>query len=103
MQSNKIPSAPSNAFNPAFVEGIVKQTDKAYMNALNDNNVSDFNAIGSVELVHGTNDTWVPTFNTDSAFIRLQHRGVNVNKYLYEGGTHSSTYPVFVLRALRKL
>jgi len=103
MQSNKIPSAPSQAFNPAFVEGIVKQTDKAYMNALNDNNVSDFNAIGSVELVHGTNDTWVPTFNTDSAFIRLQHKGVNVNKYLYEGGTHSSTYPVFVLRALRKL
>ena len=103
MQSQKIPSAPSKAFSPEFVKGIVDRTDGEFMKALEDNNVSDFNALGKVELVHGTKDTWVPTFNTDLAFTRLQRRGVDVSKYLYNGGTHSTTYSIFVLKALGKL
>jgi len=103
MQSKQIPSAPSKAFNPEFIKGIVDKSDQKFIKALEDNNVSDFDALGKVELVHGTKDTWVPTFNTDSTFIRLQRRGVDVNKYLYDRGTHSSTYPIFVLKALSKL
>jgi len=103
MQADKIPSAPSKAFSSEFVKGIVDKTDSQFMSVLEDNNVSDFNALGKVELIHGTKDTWVPTFNTDSAFIRLQKRGVDVNKYLYNDGTHSTTYSIFVLKALSKL
>ncbi len=100
---NKYLLLPQKLFPPEFVKGIVERTDNAFMKALEDNDVSDFNALGKVELVHGTKDTWVPTFNTDSAFIRLQKREVDVDKYLYDGGTHSTTYPVFVLKALSKL
>ncbi len=103
MQIRNIPPAPSEAFSPSFVEGIINNSDKAFVDALTSNNVSNFTAKGYVDLVHGSSDTWVPTFNTDSAYVHLQKRGLNVHKYIFEGGTHSTTYPVFVIKALEKL
>lgn len=103
MQAQKIPSVPSKAFNPTFVKGITEKTDEAFIKALVDNDVSDFEAKGTVVLVHGTKDTWVPTFNTELAYDRLQKREVNVSTHYFEGGTHSTTYPIFVLKALKSL
>ncbi|MBD8387104.1 S9 family peptidase [Dysgonomonas sp. BGC7] len=103
MQSQNIPSDPSKIFAPLFVEGLIKETDNDYIKALMDNNVSDFDALGSVILVHGMQDTWVPTFNTDSAFVRLQKRGVDVKTKYIEGGTHSSSYTGFIMKALETL
>ncbi|EGK00116.1 alpha/beta hydrolase family protein [Dysgonomonas gadei] len=103
MQEQQIPSVPSKAFNPIFVKGISEKTDEAFIKALIDNDVSNFEAKGTVVLVHGTKDTWVPTFNTELAYDRLQKRGVNVSTHYFEGGTHSTTYPIFVLKALKNL
>lgn len=103
MQSQTLPSEPVNVFLPAFAQGLVDKTDKPYMEALKDNNVSDFAVKGSLDLIHGSADTWVPTYNTDSAYVRLQKRGVKVEKTIVPNGTHATTYPFFVIKALNKL
>jgi len=103
MQIKDIPLAPSRVFNPDFVKSLVDGSEKAFLDALKDNDVSDFDAKGSVELVHGTNDTWVPAFNTDSTYARMKRRNVDVTKILFNGGTHSTTYSFFVAKAMEKL
>lgn len=103
MQTQTLPAAPSEVFSADFVKGIVDKSDKPFILALGDNNVSDFNAKGEVYLIHGDNDTWVPTFNTKLATERLKKRGVNVTEILYPGGDHESTYPVFLAYVIAKL
>lgn len=102
MQTQTLPLEPVNVFLADFAKGLVDKTDKPYMEALRDNNVSDFDAKGSLDLIHGSADTWVPTYNTDSAYVRLQKRGIKVEKTIVPNGTHSSTYPFFAIKALSK-
>lgn len=83
-----LPDTPAELFAPEFVDGIKGNTDTPFINALNDNNVSDFDARGRVYLIHGDEDEWVPAFNTEFAYDRLEKRGVNVVKEMVSGGTH---------------
>ncbi|MDU1906154.1 MAG: hypothetical protein E6772_15390 [Dysgonomonas sp.] len=83
-----LPTIPSDLFLPDFTNGIINEGEKDFIKALEDNNVSDFDAKGSIYLIHGDQDSWVPPFNTDLAYDRLKARGVNVEKRVVEGGTH---------------
>lgn len=103
MSNHTLPTEPVNVFNANFVKELVAGTDTLFMKTLVDNNVSDFDAKGKLTLIHGDADTYVPTFNTDSAFVRLQKRGVDVQKIIVPNGTHSTTYPFFMLEVAKHL
>jgi len=83
-----LPTLPSDLFLSDFTNGIINGNDKDFIKALDDNNVSDFEAKGSIYLIHGDQDTWVPPFNTDVAYDRLKAKGANVEKRVVEGGEH---------------
>lgn len=103
MLSDNLPLQPNKVFSQTFAQGLADKTDTEFMTILNDNNVSDFAAKGSISLVHGAADSWVPTFNTDSTYARLSRRGVDINKTIVPGGTHATTYAFFALEALNKM
>lgn len=101
---DQLPSIPSEIFTADFMKGITEGTDEAFVKALDDNDVSNFDAKGKVYLVHGDQDPWVPSFNTDVAYDRLKARGVNVEKEIIEGGDHHEGTPLFfTLRLIEEL
>ncbi|MEN9917966.1 MAG: hypothetical protein RL662_402 [Bacteroidota bacterium] len=102
MQTQTLLPDPVKVFTREFSKGLINKTDTAYINAVRDNNVSDFDVKGSLDLVHGSADTWVPTYNTDSTYVRLKRRNINVEKTIVDGGTHASSYAVFAIKSLSK-
>lgn len=90
-----LPSIPSDIFTSGFIKGIKDGSDNTFIKALDDNNVSDFDAKGEIYLVHGDKDPWIPSFNADLAYERLKARGVNIEKQIVEGGTHNDKTPLY--------
>ena len=102
MQTEALPSAPSKVFSPTLVRNLLDGTDKNFIAAFEDNDISNFMAKGSIDFVHGSADTWVPTFNTDTIYARMQRRGIPVTKTIVPGATHATAYPFFALKALSR-
>lgn len=103
MTTQALPAAPAEVFNANFTAGMLDGSDKEFIAAFEANNISDFQAKGSINLVYGTNDTWVPPFNTVTLAENLTKRGISSTVTAFEGGTHSSTYVVFAIVASTKL
>lgn len=103
MTMSGIPTQPNNVFSQTFAKNLADKSDQEFMKVLSDNSVSDFDAKGTVALVYGTADTWVPPFNTDSTYVRFKRRGVDVMKTTVMGGTHATTYAFFAYIALTRM
>lgn len=102
MQTDSLPSAPSQVFSSAIVKQLLDGSDKGLVAAFDDNDISNFKAKGSIDFVHGSADTWVPPFNTDTTYARMQIQGVPVTKTIIPGATHATAYPFFALKALSR-
>lgn len=103
MTALDLPTQPIKVFSQAFARHLADKTDVDFINILKDNTVSNFDAKGSVSLIHGSDDAWVPTFNTDTIYAHLLQRGVDVKKTIIPQGTHATTYAFFALEALNKM
>ncbi|RYE18085.1 MAG: alpha/beta hydrolase, partial [Sphingobacteriales bacterium] len=87
---------PKKLFRDSFRKAVQTGTDKGFMNALRDNDIYDWKPNAPVALFHGTNDDYVPFFNSKDAYHAMRARGAtNVKLYPIKGGDHFSSVPQY--------
>src|SRR5690606_5310850 len=97
---------PSELFAPQFIEGITEETNTAFIQALSDNNVYDWNPKAPVMLFHAPGDDIVPALNSVIAEQAIKARGGSAT--LIPLGTENTShregiqlYLAYVLNALQ--
>jgi pimeloyl-ACP methyl ester carboxylesterase len=71
----EISDNPSELFTPQFIQGITQETNTAFIQALRDNNVHDWNPKAPVMLFHAPGDDIVPALNSVIAEQAIKARG----------------------------
>lgn len=66
---------PSELFTPQFIQGIIQDTNTAFIQALRDNNVYDWSPKAPVMLSHAPGDDIVPALNSVIAEQAIKARG----------------------------
>lgn len=84
---------PQDVFQENFVNGVKSGTETEMISAMQDNSYYDFEPNAPVLLVHGTEDTFVPYFNTEKAYNEMTNNGVNVTLKKVEGDNHFTIIP----------
>lgn len=85
----------------ATKNGIINGTDTALLSAIADNDIFDWKPTTPTRLYHGDKDTYVPYFNTKTAFDAMQKRGAtNVELKTIPGGDHGTSVQEFLLGTL---
>jgi pimeloyl-ACP methyl ester carboxylesterase len=86
---------------PKFKEGILKKTDTPWINALKDNDLTDWKTNILTVFYHGDKDTYVPFLNSEIAVEGLKVKGSpNVKLEKIPGGNHSSSVNSYYLGTL---
>ena len=79
-------------FTDAFIKGVNDGTDKAFLDAVADNNVYDWKPKTPTQLYHGDADQLVFYFNSKNAYDAMRKRGAtNVDLIKIPGGDHGSS------------
>ncbi len=85
----------------AVKKGVTDGTDTALLNAVKDNDIFDWKPKTPTRLYHGTADTYVPYFNSQTAYDAMQKRGAtNVTLFPVAGGDHGSSIQSYLLGTL---
>ncbi|WP_373511977.1 alpha/beta hydrolase family protein [Persicitalea sp.] len=88
-------------FTDAFIKGVNDGTDKAFLDAVADNNVYDWKPKTPTQLYHGNADQLVFYFNSENAFNAMRKRGANnVDLIEVKGGNHGSSLQTYLLGTL---
>jgi pimeloyl-ACP methyl ester carboxylesterase len=87
---------PKQLFTEKFREEILKNIDQPMLNAFKDNDIYDWRPTAPVMLLHGTDDDFVPFYNSESAYEAMQAKGAKrVQLKRIEGGNHfTSVAPI---------
>lgn len=96
--ASNISQNPQELFLPAFRTGIVNGTDAAFMNALKDNDVFDWQPRVPTLLVHGRSDDFVIPLNSQTAFDAMRRRGATNIELALVDGNHFSAVTPYVLQ-----
>jgi pimeloyl-ACP methyl ester carboxylesterase len=89
---------PKELFTQKFREDILTSRDTAMLNAFKDNDIYDWKPAAPLLLLHGTNDDFVPFYNTASAYEAMQARGATqVQLKKIEGGNHFTSIGPYTL------
>lgn len=100
-QNARISGSLTTILSDAVKKGVVEGTDTALLNAVKDNDVFDWKPKTPTRLYHGTADTYVPYFNSQTAYDAMQKRGAtNVTLFPVSGGDHGSSVQTFLLGTL---
>jgi pimeloyl-ACP methyl ester carboxylesterase len=92
---------PQQLFTPAFRESIANGTNSAMLAAFADNDVYDWAPKAPMRLYHGTEDDFVPFYNSQDAYDAMQRNGATqVELRRIEGGNHFTSIPRYTLEAL---
>ncbi|PKP38997.1 MAG: hypothetical protein CVT98_03810, partial [Bacteroidetes bacterium HGW-Bacteroidetes-15] len=84
-----IETNPSLLFNNAFVEGLKNGADTDFISAIADNNCYSWLPKSPMQLYHGTDDTFVPYFNSETAYNAMIELGAsNIELITIDGGDH---------------
>lgn len=82
---------PQKLFAESFKEAVKHDTDIKFFKALADNDIYDWEPKAPLTLFHGTDDDFVPVFNSVNAYNAMRARGAShVNFHPLEGKNHSS-------------
>jgi pimeloyl-ACP methyl ester carboxylesterase len=87
--------------NPSFVAGLKNKTESKWLEAIKDNDITEWKSKVPTRLYHGDADTFVPFFNSESALKGMTAKGssqVKLEKIV--GGTHGSSIQFFLLGTL---
>ncbi len=85
-------SNPSLLFKNTFTDGVRNGTDTHFISVIADNNCYSWLPKMPMQLYHGTNDTYVPYFNSESAYNAMIGLGATtVELITIEGGTHATS------------
>ena len=87
---------PQILFQSSFLEGILDGSDTEFRSALADNNNYDWKPRAPLRLYHGTDDDYVPYFNSQAAYTAMTARGAQVELVTVNGGDHSTTLPDYL-------
>ncbi|GAB3511524.1 alpha/beta hydrolase family protein [Emticicia fontis] len=95
----------SGSFNTlisdALKQSLANDSDTALANAVKDNDIFDWKPKTPTMLTHGMSDTYVPSFNTQTAYDAMTKRGAtNVKLNLVANGTHGSSINRYLLDTL---
>jgi pimeloyl-ACP methyl ester carboxylesterase len=87
--------------NPNFVSGLKNKTETKWLEAIKDNDITEWNSKIPTRLYHGDADTFVPFFNSESAQKGMTAKGSSqVTLERIGGGTHGSSIQIFLLGTL---
>ncbi|OYU68117.1 MAG: phospholipase [Cytophagaceae bacterium BCCC1] len=87
--------------NPTFVAGLKNKTETKWLEAIKDNDITEWKSKVPTRLYHGDADTFVPFFNSESAQKGMTAKGSSqVTLEKVGGGTHSSSIQFFLLGTL---
>ncbi len=97
-QNVRISGSLTTILSDAVKKGVTDGTDTALLNAVKDNDVFDWKPKTPTQLYHGTADTYVPFFNSQTAYDAMQKRGAtNVQLISIAGGDHGSSVQNYLL------
>jgi dipeptidyl aminopeptidase/acylaminoacyl peptidase len=89
------------AMTDAFRAAVQNGTDKAFVDAVADNNEYDWKPVTPTRLYHGDADKLVFFFNSQNAFDAMKKRGAtNVTLFPIPGGDHDTSIDRFLLGTL---
>ncbi|NVO30911.1 alpha/beta hydrolase family protein [Hymenobacter lapidiphilus] len=95
-----VPRQAAELFAPTFRQAVLTNSDLALTATLTANDVYDWQPRAPLALFHGTQDDYVPFFNSEDAYKAMRARGAtNVELWPIQGGTHFSAAPVYTLQA----
>ncbi|MBA4849837.1 S9 family peptidase [Emticicia sp. BO119] len=97
-QNARITVSFNKIISDAIKQGLANGSDAALINAVKDNDIFDWKPKTPTMLTHGTADTYVPYFNTQTAYDAMVKRGAtNVKLNTVNNGTHSSSVEKYLL------
>jgi len=73
----EVEANPSILFTQEFIEGVTMGTDTDFLSAIADNNCYRWLPQSPMQLYHGTSDSYVPYFNSQSAYNAMVELGAN--------------------------
>lgn len=93
-----IESNPMALLTDEFRQGLLQGTDSEMMAVLADNDIFSWKPEMPLQLYHGTSDSLVPFFNSQSAYDSMTSLGASaIELKPVEGGTHISTFPDYMI------
>ncbi|QDK81184.1 prolyl oligopeptidase family serine peptidase [Spirosoma sp. KCTC 42546] len=88
----------NQTFTDAFKQGINDGTDKAFLAAVQDNDIHDWKPRTPTRLYHGDADEIVSFLNSQNAYDAMKKRGAtNVELIPIKGATHGTGIVTFIL------
>ena len=93
-------SNPQLLFTQNFLEGVKNDTETGFLNALADNDCYNWKPVAPLKLYHGTNDDYVPYFNSETAYEAMHALGGNVELVPISGGSHSTSVETYLTGTL---
>ncbi len=88
---------PQELFTPSFREGILSGTDSEFLALLSLNNNYDWKPQTPLRLYHGSEDDYVPSFNSETAYAAMTAQGAQVQYFPLPGENHSSAFGPYML------
>jgi alpha-beta hydrolase superfamily lysophospholipase len=89
---------PKQLFTAKFRQDVLNNQDADMLSAFKDNDIYDWKPKAPMLLLHGTDDDFVPFYNSQSAYDAMQARGATqVQLKRIEGGNHFSSVAVYTL------
>ena len=93
-----IDTNPQKLFSDEFRNSVLNGSDSKLLQTFGDNNVYDWQPKAPVALFHGTDDDFVPFFNSQNAYDAMRKRGAEqVQLVPIQGGDHFTSVPQFAL------
>jgi alpha-beta hydrolase superfamily lysophospholipase len=97
-QNVRIQGSFNSIISDAIKQSLTDNSDTALINAVKDNDIFDWKPKTPTMLTHGTADTYVPYFNTQTTYDAMVKRGAtNVKLNAVANGTHGSTVERYLL------
>lgn len=100
-QNTRISGSFNSLISNELKLSLSNNSDTELINAVKDNDIFDWNPKTPTMLTHGTADTYVPYFNTQTAYDAMVKRGATtVRLNPVANGTHSSSINKYLLDTL---
>jgi fermentation-respiration switch protein FrsA (DUF1100 family) len=89
---------PKQLFTQQFREEVLLNKDAAMLKAFKDNDIYDWKPVAPVLLLHGTDDDFVPFYNSQSAYDAMRAKGASqVQLKRIEEGNHFTSVAAYTL------
>ena len=89
--NNILPDTLKNYFQPAFLEGMMNQTEIEMISAFRDNSVDDWQPDAPLRLYHSSGDQYIPIADSENTAESMKQGGSDVEFILIGNGKHGES------------